>query len=303
MEPLISDQPKTKKTLRAHSPASGRLLIILTALLWGLAGVCVKSVTWSTMSIIATRNLISLVLLGGFRYAQRKSLKLSFNRINVFGSLMMSITGILYIGAIKLTTAGTAIVLQYIAPILVFLYTVIFKHKKPRLIEVLLTAAVFAGCVLSFADSIDLTALLGNLLAILSGFSYAAQIILMNHPDGDSEDASIISNGMSFLVCLPFMFFDSGLSFDAKNLFWIAVIGILQYGLANLLFAKGIQKTDAVEASLLLTIEPIFNPIPVMIFCGETMGFKSVIGFVIVIMSVTAYSVLSKKKAGNPEGK
>ena len=267
--------------------AAGRILILCTALLWGLTGVCVKSISWNAMSIIAVRSIISLLML----FIVKRSFRLRFTRTNVTAAIMMSVTSILYVLAIKLTTAGTAIVLQYIAPILVFLHAVIFKKRKPWIVEVILTGCVFAGCVLSFADALDFTHVLGNLLAVASSFTYAGEIILMGGGDCDTQDCTILSNGMCFLVCLPFLFTDT-LVFDFKNIFWLLILAVFQYGTANILFSIGIRKIDAVEASLLLCIEPVFNPIPVAIFCGEHMGTTAIIGSAVVIISVALYGVL-----------
>ena len=266
----------------------GRVLIVSTALLWGLAGVCVKSITWGTMSIITSRSIISLLLI----LAVKKSLRVNLSRRNLLGGLALGLTGILYVGAIKLTTAGTAIVLQYVAPILVFLFEVLFRGKKAKLWEAALTLSVFLGIVLSFLDAIDMTHVLGNVLALLSGLFYAGQIILMNDPESSSEDCVVIGNVISFLLCLPLALGDPHLSFDARNVIWVLVQGVFQYGLANILFAKGCKLLDDVECSLLLTIEPVFNPIPVAIFCGERMGPAAVAGAVVVIVSVTLYAIL-----------
>lgn len=259
-----------------------------TAILWGLAGVCVKSITWSSFSLMAVRSFISLIML----VAVKKSFRAKLTKANIFGALAMSATGILYVESIKLTTAGTAIVLQYIAPILVFLYSVIFQKRRAKFSEAVITLAVFGGCVLSFADSLDPTRIAGNILGILSGITFAAQIIIMNAENSNSDDCLYLSNIISFVVCLPFMFFDSGLSFDKKNIIWVLVLGIFQYGLANILFSRGIKRVDKVEGSLILTIEPIFNPIPVAIICGEKMGRLAIAGFAVVVVFVTLYGLL-----------
>lgn len=275
----------------------GRLFIVLTALLWGLAGVCVKSITWSSFSLMAVRSVISLLMLS----AVKKSFKAKLSKANILGAVAMSATGILYVEAIKLTTAGTAIVLQYIAPILVFLYAVIFQKRKAKLSEAVITLAVFGGCVLSFADSLDPTRIVGNILGLLSGITFAAQIIIMNDENSDSDDCLYLSNIISFAICFPLMFFDKNLSFDLKNIVWVLILGIFQYGLANILFSRGIKRVDKIEGSLLLTIEPIFNPIPVAVFCGEKMGKLAICGFAVVVFFVTLYGllpVLEKKIKG-----
>lgn len=266
----------------------GRFYIIGTALLWGLAGVCVKSIPWNSFSIMASRCGIGILMFG----ALRKSFKIHFNKYTLFGAVMMSITGILYMMSIKLTTAATAIVLQYTAPIFVFLYSVIFQKRKAKLSETLIVLLVFGGCVLSFIGELDPTKMLGNILGILSGVSFAAQIIAFSEKRADSNDGMYLSNIISFITCLPFMFFDKNMAFSPKIIFWVLVLGIFQYGLANIFYAKGCQIVNKIETSLLLTIEPVFNPIPVLLITGEMPGPLALVGFVIVIAGVTLYGVL-----------
>lgn len=267
---------------------SGRLLIIATALLWGLAGVCVKSIPWNSMSIMAARCGIGVIMLG----INKKSFSLKCNKSTLQGAVLMSLTSMFYMMSIKLTTAATAIVLQYIAPILVFLFTVVVQKIRPKLTEVAIVLAVFGGCVLSFADRLDPTHILGNVLGLLSGVTFAGQIIIFSDKKADSSMGMYVSNVICFIVGLPFMFFDKNMGFSPKIIFWVLVMGIFQYGLANICYARGCQKINKIETSLLLTIEPIFNPIPVWIVTGEKPGPLALAGFAVVIIAVTAYGLL-----------
>ena len=271
------------------SKALGRFLIILTGLLWGLAGLCVKSTKWGSMPIIGVRSVISFFMLAAFK----KSFKMKFNKANVWAAIMMSVTGILYITAITLTTAGTAIVLQYLAPILVLLYAIVIKKRKAKSIEIILTIVVFVGVALSFLDTLDFTHILGNIIALLSGFAFAAQIILMSDEKCDSVDCSMISNIFSFIIAIPFIILmPSLITFDLKSIIWVLILSVFQYGLANIIFAVGVKKIDDVETSLFLCIEPIFNPIPVAIFCGEMMGPLAIAGMIVVIAAMIVYALI-----------
>lgn len=266
----------------------GRFFITGTALLWGLAGVCVKSIPWNSFSIMASRCGIGIVMFA----ILRKSFLVKFNKHTLAGAIMMSITGILYMMSIKLTTAATAIVLQYTAPIFVFLYSVLFQKKKAKLSETLIVLMVFSGCLLSFIDELDPSRMLGNILGLLSGASFAAQIIMFSDKRADSNDGMYLSNLISFFTCLPFMFFDSNMAFSGKILFWVLILGVFQYGLANIFYARGCQIINKIETSLLLTIEPVFNPIPVFLVTGEMPGPLAIIGFFIVVGGITLYGVL-----------
>lgn len=285
MENFIEKSPVC---MNGNLKAKGRVLIVSTALLWGLAGVCVKSISWGVMSIVAARSAISLLM----SVLVKRGGRVRPTKHNLLGGLTFCLTGAIYVAAIKLTTAGTAIVLQYVAPILVFLFDVLFRGKRPKAWEILLTASVFLGVALSFIDAIDMTHILGNALALLSGVFYAAHIILMNAPESNADDCVVIGNALSVLISAPFLFFDTALSFDVRNVVWVLILGALQYGLPNILFAKGCQLLDDVECSLLLTIEPVFNPIPVAIFRGEHMGLPAIAGAAVVIVSVACYGAI-----------
>lgn len=277
-----------RKALVKKEQTKGRLSILATALLWGLAGVCVKSIPWKSFSIMASRCGIGIIMFA----LLRKSVKIKFNKYTLFGAVMMSITGILYMTSIKLTTAATAIVLQYTAPVFVFLYSVIFQKKKARISETLIVIMVFGGCLLSFIDELDPTRLAGNILGLLSGISFAAQIIGFSDKRSDSNDGMYLSNIISFVFCLPFMFFDKNMAFSKEIIFWVLVLGIFQYGLANIFYAKGCTLINKLETSLILTVEPVFNPIPVLLVTGEMPGPLAVAGFIIVIGGITLYGVL-----------
>ncbi len=275
----------------------GRLYMLAAALLWGLAGVCMKSTDWTTMQVLAVRSVLTLTVL----FIAKGSFKLRFSKSNILGGALIALTGILYLEAIKLTTAGTAIVLQYVAPIFVFLYAVIFTHRKARVSEALITLAVFLGCLLSFLSDIGGGKMLGNLLGLLSGLTFAAHLIVMTGKKNDSFDSLIIGTLMMFCVSVPFFVTGPMPSFTLKNIFWVSVLGIFQFGLANVCFAKGVKTVDSVEGSLILAIEPVFNPIPVAILCGEMMTPLAIIGAVIVIAGVTANSIINVKRAHEKE--
>ncbi len=277
--------------MRFSERTRGRLLITATALLWGLAGVCVKSIPWSPFCIMSARCLLCIVIL----FIDRRSLKMRVTKKTFIGAVAESLTGILYMSSIKLTTAATAIVLQYTAPVLVFLFTVFVQKKKPRLRELLIVAMVFGGCALSFADRLAPQNVLGNLLGLASGVTFAAQIIIFSDKTADSGSGILLGNILSAAVCFPFFFFDKNLDLSPKTILWVLILGVFQYGLANLCYSHGCRKLDQTETSLLLTLEPIFNPIPVWLVTGEMPGPLALAGFAVVITGVTLYTLTTRQ--------
>ena len=64
----------------------------------------------------------------------------------------------------------------------------------------------------------------------------------------------------------------------------------------SILISIGIKRISALSANLIAVIEPVFNPIWVFLFVGETPGVNTIIGGSLIIISVTAVSVISARR-------
>lgn len=129
----------------------------------------------------------------------------------------------------------------------------------------------------------------GNLLAILSGFTYAGVFLIKKMPGGDFESSLLVSNVISTVIGIPFFAKESVFS----PTIWVCVVllGIVQFGLSYIFLSKGLDRVSPVTASLTSTIEPILNPILVAIFFEEKIGMLSLVGAVLVIGAATVYNL------------
>ncbi len=71
----------------------------------------------------------------------------------------------------------------------------------------------------------------------------------------------------------------------------ILLLGIFQLGLAYVLYAEAMKHITALEGLLVPTIEPILNPIWVMLLLNETPGPWALAGGAIVLTAITARAV------------
>jgi drug/metabolite transporter (DMT)-like permease len=86
---------------------------------------------------------------------------------------------------------------------------------------------------------------------------------------------------------------------------WAVVLylGIFQIGAAYLLLSAGIRHVPALEASVLLLLEPALNPVWSWLVHGETPGAWSIAGGVLILGATllrTAYDARSEKPAPAP---
>ena len=65
----------------------------------------------------------------------------------------------------------------------------------------------------------------------------------------------------------------------------VAYLGVFQLGLAYLCFTIGLRGTPAVEASLLVLLEPVLNPVWTYLFAGERPGPWAMAGGALVLVA------------------
>ena len=270
---------------------SGVVLVFLAAILYSLGGVCIKVIPWSGMSINSGRNLIALVVIG--LYLWRVGHRPRFNPWIGLGAVAICGTNTLFTLANKMTTAANAIVLQFTAPIFVLLLTALVWRRLPRKGELVACGVVVLGVLCFFVDSLQAGGMAGNVVALLSGFSYAGVFLLRDMPDSDPISSVFWGNVCSAILGLPWLVREG--SPTTVTLVSLVVLGVFQVGLAYILLTAGLARTSAVTASLVSGIEPVLNPILVALIYHETIGPVSLVGAAVVIGGVVGYNIWKTK--------
>ena len=275
----------------------GLLCVFCAAVLYRIGGLCIKVIPWNGMSINGARTAIALVVIGGYLLAARHPLR--FNRWILVGALCVFGTNALFSLANKLTTAANAIVLQFTAPIFVILASALFWRKRPQKLDVAACVVVLGGVLFFFADSLSQGGGLGNVLALISGISYAGVFLMNELPDGDGISSVFWGDVLSAATGLPFLLREEPLSPTALGS--LLVLGVFQVALAYILMMNGLKTTPPVTASLVSGIEPVLNPILVALCYHEGIGPFALAGAVIVVAGVVGYNVLRGLQKQSPE--
>jgi drug/metabolite transporter (DMT)-like permease len=73
-------------------------------------------------------------------------------------------------------------------------------------------------------------------------------------------------------------------------------MGVFQIGLASLLFAYGIKRVTALQAMLIAMVEPVLNPVWVLLVTGERPAASAIAGGGIIVAAVAASSLIGKRR-------
>jgi DME family drug/metabolite transporter len=202
------------------------------------------------------------------------------------------VTLIFFILANKNTTAANAIFLQAAAPLYLLILAPLLLKEPVRKADLVAMAAIARGLalVMSGADApttISPNPKLGNAMAVLSGVALAFTTIGLRWLGGmeggeTRKDAVLVcGNLLTFLVCIPMGLPIAGV--QAVDWMLIAYLGVVQIGVAYYLVMRGLRGVPAVEASLLMMIEPALNPIWVWLIHGEAPGSRALAGGALIL--------------------
>ncbi len=197
---------------------------------------------------------------------------------------------ITFVSATKLTTAANAIFLQYTGPAYVLVLSPFLLDEPFRPIDGACVVLSLAGMSLFFVGQIETGQLLGNLLAIASGVFFALAIVLLRREaksaSGDALPSTTLGNLIAAAVTLPWALKAAPEMLSLKGGGVLLYLGIVQLGLAYFLFVRGVRRVPAAEASLISMLEPVLNPVWVLIGFGERPGLWAIAGGAIVIAAV-----------------
>lgn len=256
------------------------ILLLVSALLWSLGGVLIKSIDWPPMAIAAGRSLIAIpVMLAWVGRPQ-----FTFSVAQIGGAVGYALTVALFVFATRMTTAANAIFLQYTAPIYVALIGRRYLGERPLPADWLVLAIALGGIALFFFDQLTVSGWWGNVVALGSGVAFASVAIFLRKEKAGSPVTSIIlGNALVVLAGLPYLLHAPLRMGDCSRL---AVLGVLQLAVPYLLYSSAIKYVTAMEATLIPLLEPILNPTWVMLALGERPGRWASFGAMLVLLAV-----------------
>jgi len=267
------------------------LYLAFAAILWSSSGLFVKILDWQPISILAGRSFFASIVF--LIYLRR--IPTRFSMWQLLAALMFILTQFLFITSTKLTTAANAIFLQYTMPIYVVLLAYWFLGEKPSRTDWFSMLVIFIGLTLFFGDELSTEGFYGNLLAILSGVTGAIMMVSFRaQKNGNPAESNLIAFLFTATLGFPFIMKET---WTVNSWLILAFLGIFQIGFAFIFFTKGIKHIPALEANLIGTLEPVFNPIWVFLFYGESMGAFALIGGLVVLGGVILSAVGSAKAA------
>lgn len=274
----------------------GELMMVACGVLWSMSGITMKYIEWSPLLIVGGRGVFSAIIIYVSMMMSGYSLKVTKKSLGIAFLTFMNL--VLFVSANKYTTAANAIVLQYTAPVFVLLVTAFILKRKLKPFEILTVLAALFGIILFFMDQVSGNGLSGNIMAVASGFFMGIMYAVTGEIKDDGERISglVLGHSALALICIPI----GAVLTDPANITLLPILlvvflGVVQMGIPYSLYGRATALISGVEVSLISMIEPILNPIWVALIYGEVPGSRALIGAVLIIGAVIAYTVIDAR--------
>jgi len=288
----------------------GLLFILSAGFCWGISGTIAQFLftqNIQVMQVVQTRATFAFVILAiSLLFFKRKSL--TFKKEKSFGWILAGIIGVAganytYYSTIKLSSVGTAILIQYTAPALVMIYSVIRKEETVTGLKILALVISLIGCFFAIGTGTDALFEAGW-LAVVVGFSsalcYASMAIIGRYFSKD-QNPDLLQNLVFTLMfaSIFWCFFDPPTNWGNWNLTAMEWSSLVAFSLVSVLFPYiffflGLKYLSSSTVMIIQTFEPVSAIVTAWIFLDETMGGLQLLGTTLVIGAIVMLAMSSK---------
>ncbi|HEX7192723.1 MAG TPA: DMT family transporter [Thermoanaerobaculia bacterium] len=272
----------------------GILYVACAALLWSTGGIGIKAIADPPLKVTFYRSLFAAVglfiLLGRNVWGRRR-----WSSSATFAIAIVSYCACLttFVVATKWTTAANAIFLQYAGVVWVLLLSPLVVGEPMRARDVIAITVAIGGMALFFVGRFEARGMAGNGMALLSSIFFAALILALRREHDAAQSAITWGNLALAVTLLPAV--HGQLALTPKSFGVLLFLGLFQIALAYVLFVKGLKYVTATQASLTGMLEPIANPIWVLLLLGERPSVFAIAGAVVVLAAIAWHTM-----AGEP---
>ena len=283
------------------------LYIILAGICWGTSGIFLKNLVAYGFTPIQTTSVRAVVAATGFALyvllTDRKSFKVSLKELLFFalGGAAIYGTAAFYFSAIEASSASTAVVLMYTAPVIVMVFSVAFLGEKFNIAKLVSVVLVTVGCALVSGIIGGLKfSVFGIILGLFAGVAYSSynlvtRIQMMKGMKSTSSTlyGFVFMAVISLIVTNPAETFDVAVKASPTAIPLMIGIGVVTCVLPYLFYTLALRDIPAGTASSLAVVEPVAATLFSVFIFGEKLDITSIIGIVLILSAVL---ILSKSE-------
>lgn len=257
-------------------------------LLFGLAGLFGKFIDLPALWIVFGRVLFAFIALALVIRLKHISFKLASKRDVVIVMILGAVLALhwfAFFHSIQISTVAIGLLSFASFPIFVTFMEPYFFKERLHLKDLLTALVTFTGVALVIPNfDIQNNIVQGVFWGLISGFTFAI-ISLINRKYVQSYSGSLMAFYQDFFACIfivPFIFM-SPIIIRMPDWGLLLLLGVVFTALAHTLFIRSMKNIKAQQASIIVSLEPVYGIIFAVILLSEIPSLRTVIGGILIL--------------------
>jgi drug/metabolite transporter (DMT)-like permease len=245
----------------------------------------------------AARATLAFMMLAGYlAVSRRRTLRISARDLPFlafFGVFGLALVHATYFMAISLTNVATAILLEYLAPVIVLVVSVAFMRERLTLALPISVALSVAGCALmvgAFSGSLVVSPA-GLAWGLASAVAFAGYTLMGRWASTRYSSWTLLAYGLGFATLFWFAYLGGPgpvlrLLADWRALAAVSFVAFVSTVVPFGAFLKALRHIEATKASVTATLEPVIAGIAAWWAFSEKLAAAQLLGGALVIVGV-----------------
>jgi len=289
------------------SRAAGVAMLLVASALWSLSGVVVKVVRIESVAFAFWRSLGAACIMAAL-------LPLGRGRLPPLPWMLASATLYTLVVSLLITsmtasTAAVGILLQYTAPLFCAAFAWVFLRRRISKGTMFAMAVAAVGIGIMVAGGWKGSEnWVGPVTGLLSGAAFGGLILLLEKVDraagpGGANPFAIVlfNNAGAALLLLPLCLARGVLWAEPWKLGLVCATGVVQLAIPYVLFQLALRRVRPVDASLLILLEPVLNPLWVALATSERPDAFTLAGGAAILVAMVVEAVKPANPSPNPQ--
>lgn len=286
----------------------GAILVVIASFFWGMAATAAKFILNDSVDpfkLVNMRlNLAFLFLFLVFVIFDRQKLKITRHDVKYLAPLgIVGIVGVqsTYYFTVANLNVSMAIFLQYLAPAIIVIYSVLFlKEKLSRTIILSLAISLLGSVFIIFGrEAAGTVNIMGMITGLASAFFLSFYTIFSKTCTSRLNAWTVLLYALGFgalaywLVCPPWVLWSTVSLKELGYASYIAVFAtIIPFGL----YFIGLQYLTPSTGSIIAMLEPVIASASAYLILGEKMSFLQILGGLFIIAAVIIINIYYMKR-------
>lgn len=276
----------------------GLLLVTIATFLWATLAIAgrLTVVQADTISIIIIRLIFAIIILSIILLVKKPKIALHRREIPLMalhGLISVALFHTSFFFALERISASVAVVLLYVSPFIVLLFSMIFFKERLTRLKVLGICMTLLGCLFVVeVNGLTSVQLLdgGILFGLLAAFGYACFTLFSKHFINTLHPLVVIWYSLLFgLFFLLFIRHPKDILqtvYTTETLLLILYMALVPTIIAYILYLKGLCLMEASRASIITTLEPVFALIMAALILQERLTQLQLLGSFMIVSAV-----------------